>query len=226
MPRPRIEQVEPFSEIEKLNLEKEVVGIYISGHPLDNFRFEMETFCNAACNQLNELDNLQGRDIKLGGIVTGVEHRTTKTGKPFGKFYIEDYSGNTSFALFGEDYLKFKNFLNIGWFLFIEGAVVRNTWGQQNLEVKIRNIELLNEIGVKRSKGIQVRVNTSEITPDLIGKIEDVCTEFSGNTPLFLKIRDDQENISLELMSRRFRVNPVNDMVRKMKKLADVEVRT
>ena len=225
MPKPRIESVEPFSEIEKLNLEKEVVGIYISGHPLDNFRFEMEAFCTSACNQLHEIENLVGREIKLGGIVTGVEHRTTKTGKPFGKFYIEDYSGNTSFMLFGEDYLKFKNFLNIGWFLFIEGAVVRNTWGQQNLEVKIRNIDLLNEIGVKRSKGIQIRVNAHEITADLIGKIEDVCQEFSGSTPLYLKVKDEQENISLELMSRKFRVNPVNDMVKKMKKVADVEIR-
>jgi DNA polymerase-3 subunit alpha len=225
MPKPRIESVEPFSEIEKLNLEKEVVGIYISGHPLDNFRFEMEAFCTSACNQLHEIENLVGREIKLGGIVTGVEHRTTKTGKPFGKFYIEDYSGNTSFMLFGEDYLKFKNFLNIGWFLFIEGAVVKNTWGQQNLEVKIRNIDLLNEIGVKRSKGIQIRVNAHEITADLIGKIEDVCQEFSGSTPLYLKVKDEQENISLELMSRKFRVNPINDMVKKMKKVADVEIR-
>ncbi len=225
MPKPRIEPVEPFSEIEKLNLEKEVVGIYISGHPLDNFRFEMESFCNTACNQLNEIENLAGRDIKLGGIVTGVEHRTTKTGKPFGKFYMEDYSGNTSFVLFGEDYLKFRNFLNIGWFLFVEGMVVRNNWGQQNFEMKIRNMDLLNEIGIKRSKGIQLRVNASEITSDLIGKIEDVCQEFSGSTPLYLKVKDDQENISLELMSRKFRVNPINDMVKKMKKVAEVEVR-
>lgn len=225
MPKPRIEAVEPFSEIEKLNLEKEVVGIYISGHPLDNFRFEMETFCTSACNQLNEIENLVGREIKLGGIVTGVEHRTTKTGKPFGKFYLEDYSGNTSFMLFGEDYLKFKNFLNLGYFLFIEGVVVRNNWGQQNLEMKIRNIDLLNEIGVKRSKGIQLRVNAHEITPDLIGKIEDVCHEFSGSAPLYLNVRDEQENISLELMSRKFRVNPINDMVKKMKKVAEVKIR-
>ena len=128
--------------------------------------------------------------------------------------------------LFGEDYLKFKNFLNIGWFLFIEGAVVKNNWGQQNLEMKIRNMDLLNEIGVKRSKGIQLRVNAHEITSDLIGRIEDVCQAFSGNTPLFLKVRDERENISLELMSRKFRVNPVNDMVKELKKVAEVEIRT
>lgn len=224
MPKPRIDAVEPFSELEKLNLEKEVVGIYISGHPLDNFRFEMETFCTASCNQFNEIEGLLGRELKIGGIVTNVEHRTTKTGKPFGKLYIEDYTGNTSFMLFGEDYLKFRNFMNVGWFLFIEGTVIKTTWGQQNIEFKIRNIDLLNEIGVKKSRGVSLKLNTSELTPDLIGKIEGVCSEHSGNTPLFLKLRDENENISLELLSRRFRVNPVNEMVKKMKKVADVEI--
>lgn len=224
MPKPRIDPVEPFSELEKLNLEKEVVGIYISGHPLDNFRFEMETFCTAACNQFNEIENLAGRELKIGGIVTSVEHRTTKNGKPFGKFQIEDYTGNTSFVLFGEDYLKFRNFMNIGWFLFIEGSVVRNNWGQQNLEFKIRNIDILNEIGLKRSKGVSLRVNTTEVTSDLIGRIEDVCSEFAGNTPLFLKLKDENENIHLELLSRKFRVNPVNEMMKKLKKVADVEI--
>src|SRR5690606_670768 len=94
MPKPRIEFVEPFTEIEKLNLEKEVVGIYISGHPLDNFKFEMEAFCTVSCSQLNEIESLLGRELKLGGIVSAVEHRTTKTGKPFGKFTLEDYNGN------------------------------------------------------------------------------------------------------------------------------------
>ncbi|MCD9018546.1 DNA polymerase III subunit alpha [Parachryseolinea silvisoli] len=224
MPKPRVEYVEPYSEIEKLNLEKEVVGIYISGHPLDNFKFEMDHFCTITCNKLSELDPLLGRELKLGGIVSGVEHRTTKTGKPFGKFTLEDYTGNYSFVLFSEDYLKFKNFMSLGWFLFIEGAVVKNNWGQQNVEFKIRNIDLLNEIGVKRSKGVKIRMNTRELTRDMIGKIETVCQEFSGNTPLYLKLTDDGERINLELMSRKFRVNPINDMVKKMKKAGELDV--
>lgn len=224
MPKPRIDYVEPYSEIEKLNLEKEVVGIYISGHPLDDFRFEMESFCNIACNQLNELDNLLGRDVKLGGIVSGVEHRTTKTGRPFGKFIVEDYTGNYTFTLFGEDYLKYKTFMTHGWFLFIEGAVVKNNWGQMNVEIKIRNIDLLNELGLKRTKGVRLRVNSKEITKALIDKIENVCEEYAGNTPVYLKLRDDEENINLELLSRKFRVNPVNDMVKMIKKMPEIEV--
>src|ERR1700755_692970 len=101
---------------------------------------------------------------------------------------------------------------------------MKNTWGQMNTEYKIRNIDLLNEIGVKRSKGVSLRVNLRDLTPDLIGKIEDVCQKFSGSTPLYLKLRDEQENMHLELMSRKFRVNPVNDMVKEMKKVAEVEV--
>jgi DNA polymerase-3 subunit alpha len=224
MPKPKLDYVEPFTEIEKLNLEKEVVGIYISGHPLDNFRFEMQAFCKTACSDLVDLDAILGREIKLGGIVSGVEHRTTKTGKPFGKFTLEDYSGNYTFTLFGDDYLKFKNFMNLGWFLFIEGAVIKNSWGQQNVEVKIRNIELLNELGVKRSKGVQLRINSIDISEEMIEVIEDVCQEYAGNTPLFLKIQDEKENISLELLSRKFRVNPINDMAVQMKKAGAVEV--
>jgi DNA polymerase-3 subunit alpha len=224
MPQPKVDYVEPFTEIEKLNLEKEVVGIYISGHPLDNFRFEMDAFCKTSCDELNDLEVMVGRETKLGGIVSGVEQRTTKTGKPFGKFTLEDYTGNYTFTLFGEDYLKFKNFMNIGWFLFVEGAVVRNTWGQQNLEFKIRNIDLLNELGIKRSKGVQLRVNTADITKEMIGIIEDVCQEYTGNTPLYVKIHDTKENINLELLSRKFRIRPVNDMVKQLKKAGEIDV--
>jgi len=224
MPKPRIDYVEPFSEIEKLNLEKEVVGIYISGHPLDNFRFEMDAFCKTACGELTDLETIVGRDIKMGGIVSGVEHRTTKTGKPFGKFTLEDYTGNYTFTMFGEDYLKFRNFMNIGWFLFVEGMVVRNTWGQQNLEFKVRNIDLLNELGLKRSKGVQVKVNASDLTAEMLGAIEDACTTHAGSTPLYFKIQDAGENIQLELLSRKFRVNPVNEMVKQMKKAGEVDV--
>jgi DNA polymerase-3 subunit alpha len=224
MPKPRIEAVEPFSEIEKLNLEKEVVGIYISGHPLDNFKFELDSFTNATCQSLNDIEPLLGREVKVGGVITAVEHRTTKTGRPFGKFTLEDYSGNHNFTLFSDEYLKFKNFMNTGWFVLVEGTVIKNTWGQQSIELKIRAMELLNEIGVKRTKGLQIMINSTDINKELIAGIESVCSAFAGNTPFFLKIKDEQENISLELLSRKYRVKPVNEMVKELKKFAEVEV--
>jgi DNA polymerase-3 subunit alpha len=224
IPRPKVDPVEPFSEIEKLHFEKEVVGVYISGHPLDNFKFEIDTFCTAPITALNNIDGSEGKDFKVGGIVASVEHKMTKTGRPFGKMSVEDYSGKYEFVLWSDDYLKFKSYLMPGLFLFVEGNVLRKTWGEQNLEFKIRNIELLNEIGVKRAKGLQVKVNTSSLNPGLVQQLETLCQEYAGGTPFYLKLRDDHENISLELLSRKFRVKPVNDMVKRMKRIPEVEV--
>lgn len=224
MPLPKVDAIEPFSEIEKLHFEKEVVGVYISGHPLDNFKFELDSFCNTPLSQLADLEGNEGRETKVGGIVASVEHRLTKTGKPFGKMVLEDYSGRFEFMMWSEDYLKYKSFLMPGLFLFVEGNIIRKTWGDQSLEFKIRNIDLLNELGIKRTKGLQLKMNTSIISSELIGQIEDLCSTFSGGCPLFLKLKDEGENINLELLSRKYRVKPINEMVEKIKKIPDVQV--
>lgn len=224
MPKPRVEPIEPFGEIEQLNQEREVIGIYISGHPLDNFRFEMDMFCNTSLDALADLDSLEGRDIRVGGIVAAVEHRTTRNGKPFGKFRLEDYTGRYEFVLFGETYIKFKNFMITGIFLYIEGTVARNTWGAMNLEFRIRNIELLDELGKKKSKGIRVVVPADEVSGEFIDTLEAICKEFKGDTPLYLKLQDDQEKINVEMLARSYRINPVNQLVRKLKELNTIEI--
>jgi DNA polymerase-3 subunit alpha len=222
MPHPKIDALEPFSEIEKLHFEKEVVGVYISGHPLDNFKFELETFTNMSVADLNDLESKEGKESKVGGIVSSVEHRMTKTGKPFGKLAIEDYSGKYEFTMWSEDYLKYKSFLMPGLFLLIEGNVVRKSWGDMSLEFKIRSIDLLNEIGIKKTKGLQIRMNSARVSKELIAQIENLCNEYSGGCPLYLKIQDDQEKINLELLSRKFRIKPVNEMVVKFRKIKDI----
>jgi DNA polymerase-3 subunit alpha len=184
MPLPKVDPVEPFSEIEKLHFEKEVVGVYISGHPLDNFKFEIETFCNLPINDLNNLEGKEGKDVKVGGIVSSVEHKFTKTGKPFGKMIVEDYSGKFEFLMWSEDYMKFKSFLMPGIFLFVEGSVQRKTWGDLQLEFKIRSMDLLNDIGTKRTKGLQLKFPAKSINKELIEEIESICNDFNGNTPL------------------------------------------
>jgi DNA polymerase III subunit alpha len=222
MPQPKIDPIEPFSEIEKLHFEKEVVGVYISGHPLDNFKFELESFTNTPVTELNDLDSKEGKDCRVAGIVAAVEHRLTKTGKPFGKLAIEDYSGKYEFTLWSEDYLKYKSFLMPGIFLFIEGTVVRKSWGDMSLEFKIKSMDLLNEIGVKRAKGVQLKLNSVNVSPELISQIEKLCAEFNGGCPLYLKIQDDETKINLEMLSRKFRVKPVNEMMMKFKKMREV----
>jgi DNA polymerase-3 subunit alpha len=92
------------------------------------------------------------------------------------------------------------------------------------MEFRIKAIELLNELGVKRTKGLQIKMNSVSISPDLISQIEKLCNEYSGGCPLYLKIQDDQEKINLELLSRKFRVKPVNEMVVKFRKIKDVAI--
>ncbi len=224
MPAPKVDAVEPFSEIEKLHFEKEVVGVYISGHPLDNFKFELETFCNTEVASLTDLDAMEGKDFKVGGIVSTVEHKLTKTGKPFGKLAIEDYSGKVEFTLWSEDYMKLKQYLMPGLFLFVEGSVQRKSWGDMGLDIKIKNIDLLNELGVKRTKGLQLKVDLLLLNQEIINQIETLCKEYAGNTPLYLALKEDNENINLEMLSRKFRVRAVNDMVRQMKRIPNIKV--
>ena len=229
MPKPKIENIEPYTELEKLGLEKEVVGIYISGHPLNNFQFELESFCNSICTVLNDLTPLEGKDIRVGGIVSSVEHRTTKTGNPFGKFVLEDFSGNSgkdTFTLFGESYLKFKNFMNVGWFLFIEGNVLRSNWGGHNLEFKVRAIDLLNDIAQKRLMGIALRIPAQAVSAQLVDSIEKICKKYPGNAALQIHIKDEFEPIHVESLSRNYRLKPINDCFQDLKKLAEIGVIT
>lgn len=224
MPLPKVEPLAPFSELEKLHFEKEVVGVYISGHPLDNFRFELDSFCNIRLDQLVDLGALEGREIKVGGIVSAVEHRLTKTGKPFGKMVLEDFGGRFEFTLWSEDYLKFKAFLMPGLFLFVEGSVVKKNWGDQSVELKIKQIDLLNDLGLKRTKGLQLKVEIAKVNDQMIDRIEAVCAEYAGTCPLYLKLADEEKNIHLELLSRKFRIKPVNAMVDKIRKIPDLQV--
>jgi len=226
MPPPKIDPIEPFGEIEKLHFEKEVVGVYISGHPLDNFKFEMEAFCTTSLIRLNEIESLEGKECKVGGIVSAVEHKMTKTGRPFGKLSMEDYSGKFEFLLWSDDYLKFKSFLMPGLFLFIEGNVVRKSWGDQNLEFKIRNIDLLNELASKRVQGVALKISVDLIDSTFINSIERLCKKNSGNSNLTMHVNDSTEGLQVELISRTCRIKVTNELIRELKKFGEVGIAT
>ena len=226
MPLPKVDAIEPFSEIEKLHFEKEVVGVYISGHPLDNFKFEMEIFCNTPVSSLTELDGNEGKECKVGGIVASIEHRMTKTGRPFGKLFLEDYSGKSEIVLWSDDYLKFKSFLMPGLFLFIEGNIVRKSWGEQNLEFKIRSMDLLNELASKKVQGLALRFRVQDVTTQFIDTLDKLCKKNSGNAALRVYLKDEIELLQSELISRTARIKPTNQLISDFKRFAEVGVVT
>ncbi len=193
MSEPGIPHVEPWSTMEKLNREKEVVGIYISGHPLDDFKLEIQSFCNTNLSKLHDLEAIKGKEFKVAGIVTDSAHRTSKKGNPFGILTIEDYFDSLQIFLFSDDYVKFKDYLVPGWFLYVQGKVVENKWDATRLEYKISNIELLSDLKEKMAKGLTLCVREPELNDELIGTISNLVDQFSGQFPFKILIESETE---------------------------------
>ena len=145
---PVIPACEEWSTLEKLNQEKEVVGIFISGHPLDDFKLEIESFGKGNLSHLKDLQKIKGHELAIAAICTGVQDRMTKKGKPFGVLTVEDYYSSNDFFVFGEDYIKLKPYFVHGQYLFIKGKAMPRKWSndENELEFKISNIELLSEL--------------------------------------------------------------------------------
>lgn len=224
VPVPTIAPMEPFSQIQQLNIEKEVVGLFISGHPLDQYRLEIESFTNTPLTALADLESLRSKnELKLAGSVSSFAHRTTKTGKPFGTLTMEDYHGSFTFFLFGEDYVKFKEYFMTGWFLFMTGKVEQRKWGNENeVEFKMTNIMLLSEVRGKMVKGIRVNIDLDDLTLDLMEKLEAITAKYKGDAKLYIDVIDRKENIALELFSKKFTIDPSSDMIKELKTIPEV----
>ena len=145
MPEPEIPRATEWSSMYKLKREKEVVGIFISGHPLDDFRIEVDAFCNGNISMLNALEENQGKDILIAAIVGDAEHRITKNGDPFGTLILEDYTDSAKLFLWRENYLKFKHFLVPGTFVAIKGRIEKPP-RRAELEFNISSIEMLQNL--------------------------------------------------------------------------------
>ncbi|SMD43127.1 DNA polymerase-3 subunit alpha [Aquiflexum balticum DSM 16537] len=223
VPLPSVPPIEPFSQLQQLNIEKEVVGLYISGHPLDQFRVEIESFTNTPMTEFPDMESLRKKgDIKAAGMVTSFAHRTTKTGKPFGTLTMEDYHGGHTFFLFGEDYIRFKEYFMTGWFLYITGSVHPNKWKENEFEFKINTIMLLNEVRGKMIKGLRVNIDLDDLTLDLMEKLENITQKYKGEAKLYINIIDSKENITLDLMSKKFTVDPSNEMINDLGQIPEV----
>lgn len=221
VPMPKVAACEPFGEIEKLKIEKEVIGFYISGHPLDQYKLEIESFCNTKISTLEDLSSLQGKDVRIAGTVTEVAHRITKTGKPFGTLTLEDFSGSYTFFLFSDDYVKFKEFMVKGWFLYAKG-IVTTRWNGTDLTFKIHTMELLTEIREKMTTKVLINIEAGRISEDLIEHLDKIATQFPGKCSFNVNVMDNEEKMTVELMSRKYKVNPDNNLLEALEKLDEI----
>lgn len=216
IPEPEIPQCEEWGRMHLLNKEREVVGIYLSGHPLDEYRFEIKNFCNAKIRDLNNLEALLNRgEMRIAGIVTEAQHRFTKNGKPYGTLTLEGYEENHRFVLFSDDYVKFKAYLTEGWFLFIKGKAQKRQWNDE-LEFKVSGIELLPELVDKMAKKIKIELDVEAVNEKIIDLIGNMRNDKQGKCLLELDLVDHQKKNVINLKSRSIKIDLTKSNIEKL----------
>jgi len=208
---PEVPPCEEWGTMEKLAREKEVVGIYISGHPLDDFKTEMKTFCNASLVMLFQMENYVNRELTFGGVVTDVQHRISKQGKGWALFTIEDYTDSFEFRIFGEEYLKFRHFLMKNSFVYVrafikEGWVNRDTGKKGNPRIQYNNFQLLHDVMDVYAKKLSIQLDIKDIKKEKIELIQDLVKMHPGKQMLNFVIYDNEEHIKLNMPSRKQKV--------------------
>ncbi|CAM3281415.1 DNA polymerase III subunit alpha [Aquirufa ecclesiirivi] len=215
--KPRIPSAEAWSVMEQLKNEKEVVGVYISGHPLDEYRIEINNFCNSSVSQLE----LKGGNVQsFAGIVTKMNVRTSGNGNQFMIFSLEDFTGTTEFALFAKDYIEFERFIGLDRLLFIQGIYKnKNSYSDQKA-FKIQSIELLSEILSSRTKEMKLSLNLHSLNKTSLDHLLATLERHKGNKKLVIEVYDEVERLQLDFMSRKMQLNIEKSL---MDELADLE---
>ncbi|MNK43168.1 DNA polymerase III subunit alpha [compost metagenome] len=229
-----------WSLIDRLKFEKDAIGIFLSGHPLDNYKLELKEFCQhkvrhlALVNKIRtgdtneevlaEFETIKNRELVVGGLVVVSAQRMTKTGKPFGTMVFEDYDDTSELALFGDDFIKFKQFLTDGYFLQIRGRVGERFRKEGDWEFKITSINLLSELRDKLAKSVTIQVPIERVNDDFMTQILAVLENNKTSTDqqncqLLFDIYDREQNVVVKMPSKSFKINPTNDFLNQLEAL-------
>jgi DNA polymerase-3 subunit alpha len=170
---PPIPVTERWNDLERLNKERELVGIYLSAHPLDEYSVILNGICNLHMEQMSDLTPFKDTDVRLGGIVTGLKRqRISKTNQPYGIVMVEDYTGSAEIALFGNDWAQWKGYLTqTGNLVYITGRVQERRYNQDLLELKIGKIEFLPDVKDKLIQSITITVDANRLGSDDVAEL-------------------------------------------------------
>jgi DNA polymerase-3 subunit alpha len=205
-----------WSLIEKLEREKEVTGIFISGHPLDDYRMEVANFVTCTLNEVDS--NKQRSQLQLAGSVTGARHMISKNGNGWGIFTVSDFDGELEFRLFGEDYQKFKHLLEPGKAIFITAGFQRG-WRDDTMELKIKDVSLLESVGDTMTKGIRLTLPLDRLTSEIVVGLDRLCQKHEGQHQLRMVLLDRQNRVKLPLAAKTRKVKADNDFIAALTKL-------
>ena len=221
--KPPIPTTNDWLKLEKLKKEKEIIGIYLSAHPLDDFKLEIDNFCNISLTELNDINNLKGRDLTIAGIVIDVKHSTTKTGNPFGFLTIQDYTDSYRIALFGKDYENFRKYCYIDYPLLIKGKVQPRMYNENELEFKVKSMMLLGQVREEMVNHLNLTIPLQYIEPELIKEIKEKLLVKKGKVNLHFKIIDQEENLGINLFSRTERIDLSNEVIKYLNQKSEIQ---
>lgn len=200
---PQVPQVDPWSTIETLNRERDLVGIYLSAHPLDEFGIVLRAMCNTHCIELDDKVSLSKKDqIVIGGIVTGTKSKFTKNGKPCGFVTIEDFEGSGELAFFGEEWGRWKGMLVEGSTVFITAKCVQKYRDSNYYDLKIADIQYLQTIKDQRIEKFTITMDSTSIDETVVNDISTMLRNSPGSTQLYFQINDVTSNSYVLLRSK------------------------
>jgi DNA polymerase-3 subunit alpha len=218
IPEPKIPTAEEWGLISKLNKEKDVTGIFISGHPLDDYRIEIKTFTTCSLNDLNKFER-SGAKVKVAGMIVNPQHRISKKGTGWGSFELQDFNGSHSFTLFGEDYINFKNYMNDGEAVFITAKYQQSWRNQGELELKLEEIKLLDTIGKDQIESIRLTIDIAKIDIKFVERLDALCKRKKGKHKLRMLFIDSLNKQKLPLYSKDRKVEADSEFIAALEKM-------
>ncbi len=199
-------EINMWSDMERLNKERELVGIYISAHPLDEYAIVLNHVCNTKVTELENKEELAKRsEVTFGGIVTSIRTGETKNGKPYGIVRIEDFNGAGEIPLFGKDWMTQRNFFIEGASLFIRGKMVEKKWGPAGYDLSIGTVDLLTDVKDTLINKITLSVPLDKLTVEMVEDLAEITKEYPGPAELYFNIHSS-DHLKARLFSRKTKV--------------------
>ena len=221
IPEPMVPPCDEWGTMEKLRREKEVVGIYISGHPLDDFKTEIHSFCNANVGCASDLPTYVNRELTFAGVITDVQHRVSKNGKGWAAFTMEDYMDSFEFRIFGEEYLKFRHFLMINSFAYVklfvrEGWTNKETGKKGDPRMQFNSFMMLQEVMENYAKKLTIKLDIAELKEEKVMQLKDTLVSHKGDHPINFIVYEMEEKIKVNLISRKQKVQISSELLNQL----------
>lgn len=226
--KPEVPYAPEWSPLEKLKKEREYIGMFLSAHPLDDYEFEMKYLCNANTSDLKNLEGKEGRSFRVGGMITAIRHGTTRNGKPYGVFSIEDYEGAYEFPLFRNNYVEFSKYMIKDLYVMMQVLVQEKvSFGYQaprdpnlpkELELRIRKIEMLDEVRDQMVEKLTLSIPLDQLDKELSTSLIEIINKTPGRTNIYFDIIDMEAQERLKLFARKNRISMTNDFYNFLKR--------